>query len=83
MGDGVVPSGKVTLWGIDMAQIFELAKYRKQTKAETPTGPVYFCTRCCADLFHLHPSGDIRCVECGAIMRNIGVAPVDRSNAGQ
>lgn len=66
-----------------MAQIFDMAKYRKPVKDTSEPGPVYFCTRCCADLFHLHPSGDIRCVECGAIMRNIGVVPVDRSNVGQ
>ncbi len=67
-----------------MATIIDLAKYRKPVKMQTPEpGPVYFCTRCSADVFHLHPSGEVRCIECGAIMRNIGVVPVDRCTVTQ
>jgi ribosomal protein L37AE/L43A len=63
-----------------MENIVRLAEYRKRRKpaqrAPTPElGSQYFCTRCDADEFKLSAAGMVHCAHCGALMRNLAVAP--------
>lgn len=60
-----------------MGQVLRLSDFRKParaprggTSARDP-GPAYYCMRCDTDLFKLHPSGQVECASCGAVIRNI------------
>ena len=71
-----------------MAQIIQLAEFRRQKKtrhgkASTPApAPAYYCMRCDADWFKLYPSGLVSCAGCGAVMRNILIANSDPAKQG-
>ncbi|MBB5018653.1 hypothetical protein HNQ59_001944 [Chitinivorax tropicus] len=56
-----------------MGSVVELASYRPKTVRHEDFGPAFYCTRCACEQFYLHASGDVRCVKCNAIMRNISV----------
>jgi ribosomal protein L37AE/L43A len=47
-----------------------------------PAGAQYFCTRCDADEFKLSAAGMVHCAHCGALMRNLLVAPSPSQEAG-
>lgn len=63
-----------------MGKLVYLSNYRQHARAVTVVASgagdpgVYYCTRCEVDRFMLHPSGAIRCANCGAVMRNIQVS---------
>ncbi len=65
-----------------MGRVVELASYRKKTVQHEDFGPAFYCTRCACEQFYLHSSGDVRCVSCNAVMRNISVI-VGRVAEGQ
>lgn len=60
-----------------MGQVLRLSDFRKPAKAAQVStsapdhGSTYYCMRCDADLFKLHPSGQVECASCGAVIRNI------------
>ena len=70
-----------------MGQMIRMSDFRKPAKAlpgDAPdAGPAYYCMRCDADLFKLFPSGLVQCSSCGAVIRNILVAPSGRREQGQ
>ena len=63
--------------------IVRLAEFRRRkaqaqaqrAAAGTEPGAQYFCLRCEAEEFRLYATGTIHCAKCGALIRNIGVAP--------
>ena len=61
--------------------VVRLAEFRRKKAmaqragASTEPGAQYFCLRCEAEEFRLYASGTIHCSKCGALIRNIGVAP--------
>jgi hypothetical protein len=76
-----------------MENIVRLAEYRKRRKPARrappapevfpATGAQYFCTRCDADEFKLSAAGMVHCAQCGALMRNLLVAPSPSQETGQ
>ena len=63
--------------------IVRLADFRRRKAmaqragASTEPGAQYFCLRCEAEEFRLFASGIVHCAKCGALIRNINVAPKD------
>ena len=64
-----------------MAQIIRMEEFhgaRRKTPGRRASDreeqPRLFCTRCRCESFSLLLSGDIRCVNCGALIRNARVA---------
>jgi ribosomal protein L37AE/L43A len=64
-----------------MANVVRLAEFRRRKAlaqragASPEAGSQYFCLRCEADEFRLYATGTIHCAKCGALIRNINVAP--------
>jgi len=64
-----------------MANVVRLAEFRRRKRlaqraaASPESGAQYFCLRCEADEFRLYAGGTINCARCGALIRNINVAP--------
>lgn len=63
-----------------MENVVRLAEFRRRkhvqrAAATAESGAQYFCLRCEAEEFRLFASGTISCAKCGALIRNIGVAP--------
>ena len=61
--------------------IVRLAEFRRRKAmaqragASPEPGAQYFCLRCEHEEFRLYASGTIHCARCGALIRNINVAP--------
>jgi hypothetical protein len=56
--------------------LVHLSHYRREPQLATPRPaghPYYYCTRCEGEQFMLGPSGEVQCVRCGALMRNLSV----------
>ena len=61
--------------------VVRLAEFRRRkalaqrASASAEPGAQYFCLRCEAEEFRLFATGTIHCAKCGALIRNISVAP--------
>jgi len=73
-----------------MAQIirmdeFQGAQKRRQLPARRATDrnerPRYFCTRCRCESFTLLTTGEVLCVNCAALMRNVRVDSAPAADA--
>lgn len=49
---------------------------------QEPREPRYCCTRCDSERFTLLESGLVKCAQCGAVMGNLGVVPIELSKRG-
>jgi ribosomal protein L37AE/L43A len=59
-----------------------IAFNQSQPRAELPKQPCYCCTRCDSERFTLLESGLVKCAQCGAVMGNLGIIPIELSKRG-
>lgn len=66
-----------------MENVVRLAEFRRRKTlaqragARAAPGAQYFCLRCEAEDFRIYASGTVHCAKCGALIRNLTVAPKD------
>ena len=60
---------------VRLADVRRRKQLAQRAAASAEPAAQYYCLRCEAEEFRLYSSGTIHCARCGALIRNIEVAP--------